>query len=187
VLAFADELAPRLDTSGAGGHYWFITHSPGTNFTLTFYQVNNPQFPSTSQVASLAWIEGNLPTGTNIIDLPDLEISTNLNGMVFEPEVPADGYSISAAAISPSNKIRFSWSLYSQGETYYVELGLVGSDQVLWTSPEVNASSLMWDGTLDNESHISSGTYWWRVAAGKTLANYWFISYTQNRTINFTP
>jgi hypothetical protein len=187
VLAFQDDIAPRLATTGAGGHYWFTTRSPGTFFTLTFYQVNNPQFPSTSQVASLAWIEGNLPTGTDIIDFPDLEISINLNGMIFGPQAPADGVSYSAAAISPSNPIQFSWSLYNQGETYYVELGLVGSDQVLWTSPEVNASSLMWDGTLDNGSHISSGTYWWRVAVRKTLADYSFISNTQERTIIFTP
>jgi len=188
VVAFKDDEASRLDTTDANGNYGFVTLAPGTSFTLAFYQVNNPQLTPASEIALTALIEGDLPIGANPIQLPDLEVSINLNGVMFELQGPADGTSYSAAAISLSNPIQFDWSLYYQAENYFVELGASGSDDVSWNSAEVVPTNLMWDGTLGDGSHVTSGTYWWHAAAGKSLpGDYWFISYSQDLSIVFTP
>jgi hypothetical protein len=187
VVDFEDDVAPRSDTTDSGGHYSFITLAPGTTFSLTFNQGDNPHLTPTSEVASLARIEGNLPTGVNIIDLPDLEVSINLNRMIFELQTPIDGATFSAAAISPSNPIQFTWSLYNQGGSYHVELGPNGRNDPIWTSSQLASTSLMWNGTLDDGSHISEGAYWWRVAGTKSLGNYVLVIFTKRLDILFNP
>ena len=187
VVKFADDVAPRQASTNLGGHYWFITLAPGANFTLTFNQPDNPRLTPTSEVASLAWIEGTVPTSGGIIDLPDLEVSINLNGVIFELQNPADVTSFSASSISSSNPIQFIWSLYNQGESYYIELGPKESDEPIWSSDELASNNFMWNGTLDDGSHIAQGIYWWRVAAIKPLGNYFLVVYTQQFHISFTP
>jgi hypothetical protein len=187
VVEFADDVATRKATTIFGGHYWFITLAPGTNFTLTFNQSDNLRLTPTPEVASLAWIAGTLPTGVNIIDLPDFEVSINLNGILFEPQTPADGTSYSASAISLSNPIQYNWSLYSQGGTYMVQLGPNGSDVPIWSSSQLALPTFMWNGTLDDGTHITQGTYWWRVSVTKSLGNYILVVFTQQFTIKFTP
>jgi len=187
VVEFQDDVAPRQSTTNSGGHYWFSTLAPGTTFSLTFNQGDNPQLTPASEIASLAWIEGTLPTGINTIDLPDFEISTYLNGMIFQLQTPVDGATYSAAAISSSNPIQFIWSLYNLGVSYHVELGPNASDQPIWTSSEAASNNLMWNGTLDDGTHISQGAYWWRVAATKSLGNYTLVVYTQQWDILFNP
>jgi hypothetical protein len=187
VVDFADDAAPRQDTTDPSGHYHFISLAPGTSFSLTFNQVDNPQLAPTAEVASLAWIEGTLPVGSNIIQLPDFEISLNINNILFEPQSPADGAAYSAAAIGQSNPIQFNWTVYNQAVSYYVELGLNGNDQPYWSSNDTTQTSVMWDGILDDGSHISQGGWWWRVAATKSLGNYTLVVYTQQRHIIFIP
>lgn len=187
LVEFEDDVAPRSGTTNPGGHYSFMTLAPGTAFSLTFKQGDNPQLTPVSEIASLAWIEGTLPTGINIIDLPDIEVSINLNGMIFELQTPADGASFSAAVISQSNPIQFNWSLYNQGGSYHVELGPNGSDEPIWTSRQLATTNVMWNGTLDDGTHISQGAYWWRVAVTKSLGNYVFVIFTQQFDILFTP
>lgn len=187
VVEFADDVGPRQATTNPGGHYWFITLAPGTDFTLKFHQSDNPNLTPTSEVASLAWIEGTLPTGVNIIDLPDFDVSIDLNGMIFELQNPADTDSYSASSISTSNPIQFIWSLYNQGGSYHIELGPNGSDEPIWTSSQLASTNYMWNGTLDDGSHISQGRYWWRVAATKSLSNYVLVIFTQQFHISFTP
>ena len=187
VVEFQDDVASRQSTTNSGGHYWFTTLAPGTTFSLTFNQGDNPRLTPALEIASLAWIEGTLPTGINIIDLPDFEVSTNLNGMIFQLQTPVDGATYSAAAISSSNPIQFIWSLYNQGVSYHVELGPNASDQPIWTSSEVPSNNLMWNGTLDDGTHISQGAYWWRVAMTKSLGNYALVIYTQQWDILFNP
>ncbi len=187
IVDFADDVAPRSDTTDAGGHYRFITLAPGTNFYLKFVLTDNPSLAPQSDISSLAWIEGSLPTGIDHIQLPDLEISLNLNGMIFDLQAPVQGSSYSASAISNANPIQFIWSAYAQGESYFVELGENNNDVPIWTSGETTSTNIMWDGTLDDGTHITQGNYWWRVSSAKTIGDYFQIIYTQEWNIIFTP
>ncbi len=186
-VEFVDDAASRQDTTDPGGHYWFTTLAPGTNFTLTFNHASNPQLTPVAEIASFAWIEGTLPSGVDTIQLPDLEVSLNIDGMIFDLQTPTDGSTYSAAAISSSNPIQFNWSLYNQGESYYAELGEAGSDEPLWISNEATLTTLMWDGTLADQTHITQGDYWWRVAATKSLGDFTLIVFTQEWDITFNP
>lgn len=186
-MEFEDDVASRQSSTNPGGHYWFTTLAPGTAFSLTFNQNDNPQLTPAFDIASLAWIEGTLPTGVNTIDLPDFEISLNLNGATFDPQSPVDGAAYSASAISNSNPIQFTWSLYSLGGSYHVELGLHGSDQPIWSTGQIAEAYYMWNGTLDDGTHISEGAYWWRVAVTKNLGNYVVVIFTQPWDILFNP
>jgi len=187
IVEFSDDDPSRQATTNPGGHYWFITLAPGTTFTLAFSQVDNPRLTPVPEIASLAWIEGTLPTGVDIIDLPDLEVSLNLDGVRFELQAPADGASYSAATISPSNPIQFIWTPYNLGESYYIVLGANGSEDALWISSDTTTTNLMWNGTLDDGSHISEGAYWWRVAVKNSLGNYKLIAFTQEWDLLFNP
>jgi Carboxypeptidase regulatory-like domain len=187
LVEFADDVSPRQTTTNSSGHYWFTTLAPGADFTLTFNQSDNRRLTPTAQVASLAWIEGTLPTGVDIIDLPDFEVSTNLNGMFFELLTPSNGSSFSASAISASNPIQFAWSLYSTGETYMIQLGTSGSNDSIWSYNQPSSTSYMWNGTLDDGTHIKQGSYWWEVSVTKSLANYVLVVFTQQFQIQFNP
>ncbi len=186
LVRFADDAAPRQGTTIQGGHYSFTTLAPGTSFKLTFEQADNPSLAPATEVTSLALIEGNLPTGVNPIDLPDLEISINLNGLLFEPETPLNGSSYPASVINAANPVQFIWALYSQGGSYHIELGPTGSDEPIWTSNVIYTNNFMWDGTLSDGMHITQGTYWWRVSATKSLGNYIAVIFTQQFNISFT-
>jgi hypothetical protein len=187
LVKFADDTAPRQGITNSGGHYSFLTLAPGTTFTLTFNQADNPNLTPTADIASMARLEGTLPTGVNPIDFPDLEISINTGGMIFALQTPVDGASYSAAAINSSNPIQFIWSIYSQGGTYHIEVGPNGTDEPAWTSPPLTTSSYMWDGTLDTGSHITQGTYWWRVTSTRALSTYSVVIYTHSFDLIFNP
>ncbi len=187
VVVFADDVTPRQGSTDQGGHYRFITLAPGVNFSLTFNQADNLRLTPTAEVASLAKVEGTLPTGVNIIDLPDFEVSLNLSGSLFELQSPTDGAAYSASAISTSNPIQFNWSLYPLGGTYQVQVGSSTSDIPAFSSSQLAATSYMWNGTLDDGSHITQGTYWWRVAVTKSLGNYVVVIYTQQFDLVFNP
>ncbi len=187
VVSFADDTAARSSTTIAGGHYSFITLAPGSDFILTFKQSNNPGLTPAAEIVSIGWIEGTLPADVNPIDLPDLEISLNLSGMLFALIAPEDGAAYSAGAINASNPIQFSWSLYNQGGSYSVALGPAGSDQPTWVSNQLASTSYMWDGTLTDGTHITAGNYWWRVAVKKSQGNYVVVLYTQPSDISFSP
>lgn len=187
VVEFKDDVAPRQASTNSTGHYRFTTLAPGTSFSLTFKQSSNPQLTPAAEITSLALIIGNLPIGMNTITIPDFEISINTDEGIFETLAPMDGGTYSAALISSANRIQFVWSLYNQGSSYRVELGLHDSDQVLWTSNSTTLTTVTWDGTLGDGSHITQGSYWWRVSATNPLANYTVIIYTQAWDILFNP
>jgi hypothetical protein len=187
IVEFSDDAPARKASTNNGGHYSFITMAPGTSFYLMFKQADNPQITPVSEIASFAWLEGTLPTGMDIFDLPDLEVSLNVGGMNFAQQTPADGEAFSAAVISSANPIQFSWTVYNQGDTYYIELGVNGSEDPIWTSPETVSTNLMWNGTLDDGSHISAGNYWWRVAVSNTIAEYKLIAFTHKWDLVFNP
>jgi hypothetical protein len=187
LVEFADDDPPRDASTNSGGRYSFITLSPGTTFTLSFSQADNPQLIPVSEVAPIAWIEGTIPIGIDTIDLPDLEVSLNTEGIFFELQTPVEGATFSAAAISPTNPIQFIWSPYNQGNSYHVELGKNGSADPIWTSSETDLTNLWWNGTLDDGGHITEGTYWWQVAVRKTLGDYTLVVYTQKSDLIFNP
>ncbi len=187
VVWFEDDVAARQTTTDSGGHYTFVTLAPGTHFTLTFKQDDNHQLTPASQITSLARIEGTLPTGVDTIQLPDFEISLNLDDMLFQLLTPVNGAAYSAAYISPSNKIQFIWTLYGQGGSYHVELGPNGSDVASYSSDQLASTYDWWDGTLDNGTHITEGAYWWRVAVTDSLGAYVMDLYTQPFDLIFNP
>jgi hypothetical protein len=187
VVSFADDVTSRQSTTNAGGHYSFITLAPGTNFILTFKQSDNPGLTPTTNIASLEWIEGTLPTNLNPIDFPDLEVSINLSGMIFQLISPVNGATYSASAISSSNPLQFSWTLYSLGGSYSVELGPNGVDQPIWVTGQLASTSSMWNGTLTDGTHIAAGNYWWRVAVTKSLGGYIQVIHTQRFDLLFNP
>jgi hypothetical protein len=187
LVTFADDTAPRQSRTDSGGHYSFTTLAPGTSFILTFNQTDNPNLTPPAEIASRIYIEGTLPQGVNPIDIPDMEISINLLGIIFEPQMPVDGAAYSASSINSSYPLQFIWTLYSLGGSYHVELGPNGSDEPIWTSPLLAASNYSWDGTLDDGSHITQGSYWWRVSVTKSLGNYVEVIYTQPFDILFNP
>jgi hypothetical protein len=187
VLNFADDATPRQTTTGPGGHYTFVTLAPGTAFTITFNQAENPNLTPPAEITSYTLIEGTLPIGVNPILIPDLEISIDLNSMLFSLLTPVDGATYSASAIRASNPLQFTWLLYSGGGSYHIELYPNGSDQPIWSSGLLSSTSYMWDGTLDNGNHITQGTYWWRVSVTRSLANYVEVIYTQPFDLFFNP
>jgi hypothetical protein len=187
VIEFSDDNPPRKSNTDAGGHYSFITLAPGTAFTLVFDQDNNPQLTPDPEIAPLAWIEGTLPTGVNTIALPDLDLSLNIEGMVFRLVTPVDGAAFSAAVISQANPLQFIWAFYYLGDTYFIELGPNGSDEPAWISGNTTSTNMMWNGTLDDGSHISKGAYWWRVGVNKSLGIYKLIAFTPKWDLVFNP
>jgi hypothetical protein len=187
LVVFADDVTARQASSDQGGHYWFITLAPGTDFTLTFNQADNLRLTPTAEVASFAKIEGTLPTGVDIIDLPDFEVSLNLNGSLFELQAPVDEAAYSASAISTANPIQFNWSLYALGGTYQVQVSPSGSDTPIFSTIQLASSSYMWNGTLDDGTHITQGTFSWRVAVTKSLGNYIVTIFTQQFDLVFNP
>ncbi len=187
VVRFEDDTPQRQSPTNSGGHYSFVTLAPGTNFILTFKQSDNPGLTPAAEITSLALIKGTLPTAVNPIDLPDLEISINQSGMFFALGAPVDGAAYSAGAINASTPLPFSWSLYSQGGSYSVELGPHGVDQPTFVTGQLAATSYMWDGTLTDGTHITAGNYWWRVAVTKSLGNYILVLYTQPFDLTINP
>jgi hypothetical protein len=186
-VSFVDDATPRQDTTNEDGHYWFITLAPGTSFTLSFSHSDNAQLTPSLEIASIAWIEGNLPVGVEVINLPDLDISLLIDDMFFELQTPQDGATYSAAAISPTNPIQFSWTTYDQGDTYFIELGEADNEQPAWTSIDTTTTNLMWNGTLGDGSHITEGIYWWRVGVERMVGNYRVVVFTPAWNLNFNP
>ncbi len=187
VVLFADDTPQRQALTNPSGRYSFTTLAPGASFILTFRQSDNPNLAPRTEIASLINVEGTLPINSNPITIPDIEISLNFGGIFFEPQSPIDGASYPASVINSANPLQFLWTLYSQGGSYHVELGPTGSDIPVWTSPLVAGNNYMWDGTLTDGTHITQGTYWWRVTVTKSLGNYVEVIYTQQLDIIFTP
>jgi hypothetical protein len=187
IVEFRDDDPARKVKTDSNGYYSFISLAPGTAFRLAFNQADNPQLTPAPEIASLARIEGTLPHGDTIIDLPDLEVSINIQGIIFSLVAPVDGATFSARVISPSNPLQFSWTLYYQGDSYYSELGPKGDDEPVWISGSTTSTSLMWNGILNDGSHISTGSYWWRVEVNKTLENYELAAFTHEWDLIFNP
>jgi hypothetical protein len=187
VVEFRDDVDQRQSATDQKGYYSFITLAPGTEFKLTFNQDDNAQLIPGAYITSLARIEGSLPINANPIQLPDLEVSIDLDDVLFEPQTPADGSTYAASLISQANRFQFVWSQYNPGGSYHVELYPFTSDVPIWTSNQTSSTNMRWNGILDDGTHITEGTYWWRVAASRVIGSYTEVIFTQSSDITFNP
>jgi hypothetical protein len=187
VVSFRDDQPSRTAVTDAQGRYWFTTLAIGIDFVLTFEQATNPQLASSTQIASTALIYGYLPTSTTVVNLPDLEISVVLNGLTFEPTIPVDGAVFNATNITNNNPIQLAWTAYPQVEYYYAELSSLNTDELLWGSENTTLTNVMFDGTLDDGTKITAGSYYWVVAANRPSGNYYLTIYSQLRDIVINP
>jgi hypothetical protein len=186
-VSFRDDQPPRSFITDSQGRYWFTTYAIGIDFLLSFEQSANPQYTSATPIASTALLYGYLPSGSTVITLPDLEISLVLNGQSFEPTTPLDGATFNAANITSANPIQFVWTTYNQAEYYYVELSPSASDEILWGSENTTSTNAMFNGSLDDDTQISAGTYRWFVAANRAINDYYLVIYTQPRSLVINP
>jgi hypothetical protein len=187
TVEFRDDQPARTAVTDSEGRYWFKTMAIGADFTLTFDQTANPQLTTSTPIAYIALMYGYLPAGSQVISLPDLEISLVLNGQTFEATSPADGAAYSAATITSANPVPFVWTAYNQADMYYVELTTAETDEILWGSENTTSTTVMFDGTLDDGTNISAGSYRWLVAASRPTGNYRLVVYTRPRSLLVNP
>jgi len=186
-VSFRDDQPARSSLTDTQGRYWFTTYAIGVDFLLAFEQSVNTSYTSVATVASTVLLYGYLPAGSSVIILPDLEIGLVLNGQSFEPTTPIDGASYNSAVISSANPLQFTWTTYNQADFYYVELYSSDSDVLLWGSENTTSTSVMFNGTLDDGTHISAGTYKWYVAANRAINDYTLTVYTKPRSLLINP
>ena len=153
-------------TTDAEGYYAFNAVSLDGNFSVTFAQEWNAQL-SAGSVASWAWLDGFAPSGDLTFELPDLEISLEVESQRFAQMAPADGASFSAGQLSCQNPIRFEWTPYPDAMHYWVDLGVEGEDTPVWQSSLLFPTSYSFCGTLSDGSSIEAGAYWWNIGVQK--------------------
>jgi hypothetical protein len=160
-------------TVGADGTYTFASLPPSTEgYILLFAQEWNSQY-GIDEVISWGWLGPIVVETDAVIQLPNFDIS--LQG--FEQVVPQPNATFSAANISSANPILFEWAAYPGAIKYWVDLVRGSEQHVLWQSAPVQATSLAFDGTIGNGSHIEPGEYWWGVGARRQLGAYTLAVY----------
>jgi hypothetical protein len=187
TVSFIDDQPSRSAVTAADGQYWFTTLAIGASFTLSFNLDENLQLSPSAQLASTAFLQGFLPGSSPVINLPDLEISLLLDGHSFEPLSPLDGAGFDRDVIAPPNPIQFTWTTYNFADYYFVELRTSEKDEVLWTSPRTTSTNVMFDGELDDGTHIPADTYAWFVIASRPAGIYRLTVYTLPREMVITP
>jgi len=169
-------------TTNANGRYAFDSASLEGTFNVVFAHEWNAQRYTADQVASWAWLEGAAPSDDTGIQLPDLEISLEVNSERFEQVEPAAGASFSAGQISPRTPLTFEWTPYS-GAGYWVDLGREGETGPVWKSLLTSLTSISFNGTLNDETSITAGTYWWSVGAQKQMGAFKLFVYGWPRAL----
>jgi hypothetical protein len=167
----------------ARGFYTFDNLSiSGTGFNVLFTQEQNEQY-DVGEVVSWAWLGPITLSDGQAVELPDFEIG--LRGL--EQVTPASGASFSTADISKRAPLTFAWEPYAGASTYWVDL-MEGDELItVWQSPLVSATSVAFDGTLDDGAHIAAGAYWWGVGARKSLGSYHLTVYGYLPALVITP
>lgn len=185
VLIMEDQASQAVAevTTGPQGGYTFTGLDPSAEgYNLVFTQENNEALP-VEGVLSLAWV-GPIPLEAgDALELPDLDIS--LQG--FQQQQPAPGASVSAAGISPSDPLEFSWGTHPAASQYWVDL-LLGEDQVpVWGSFLSDDPSATFDGQLVDGSQVEPGDYWWGIGAEGELGEYDLTVYGALAALTITP
>jgi hypothetical protein len=173
-------------TTDANGRYAFDSASLEGTFNVVFAHELNAQYTA-DQVASWAWLEGEAPSDDAGVELPDLEISLEAGSERFEQVAPAAGASFSAGQISPRTPLTFEWKPYAEATSYWVDLGREGDAAPVWQSLLTSRTSTSFNGTLNDETSITAGTYWWSVGAQTQMGEFEFFVYGWPRALIIEP
>jgi hypothetical protein len=177
--------ATTTTTTDADRRYAFDSTSLEGTFNVEFAQAWNEQY-EVGEVASWAWLEGEAPSDGAGIELPDLEISLEVNAEMFEQVAPAAGASFSTGQITPRTPLTFEWTPYSGASLYWVDLYRKGETDPVWQSllPLTYSS---FNGTLNDKTSITAGTYWWSVGAQKQIGAFELFVYGWPRALIIEP
>lgn len=186
-VTFRDDQPARSAVTDPQGRYWFTTYAIGVDFLLTFEQAANTQYTPSTPIAFTAGLSGYLPAASSVITLPDLEISLLISGLSFELTTPLNGATFSVPNITAANPIQFVWTTYNQAQEYYVELCQADNDVILWGSANTTSTNVMFDGILDDNTHIVAGSYTWYVAANRDLSGMTLTVFAQPRSLVVVP
>jgi hypothetical protein len=178
-----DPARTTTTTTDVDGRYTFDSASLEGTFDVVFAYEWNTQRYTADQVASWAWLEGEAPSDDAGIELPDLEISLEVDSERFEQVAPAAGASFSTGQISPRTPLTFEWTPYSGASFYWVDLGREGEATPVWQSLLTFGTTSSFNGTLNDETSITAGTYWWSVGAQKQIGAFKFFVYGWPRAL----
>lgn len=170
-------------TTDAQGIYTFGNLTAlGSGFNVLFAQEWNEQY-DTGEVASWAWLGPLTVLRETAVEVPDFEIGL----MGFEQLTPPSGTSLSAGDISAQNPLTFEWAPYPQSSAYWVDLTKGDDFNRVWQSALVETTSVAFDGTLDDGSHVTADTYWWGIGARKDVGGHFLTAYGYLSTLVITP
>ncbi len=168
------------------GCYAFPSTSVQGTFSVVFAQEWNAQLVN-PKIASWVWFEGMALVKGLAVEMPDLDISLEINSQYFRQSAPAEGVSISGDQISYNTPLLFEWSTYYGASSYWMDLGRLGETTPLWKSPTLYTDSVEFYGMLDDGSRIYEGSYWWSVGAQKQVGVYEFTVYSPPRSLVIVP
>jgi len=172
-----------VSTTDAQGVYTFDNLAiSGAGFNVLFAQEWNGQY-DVSEVISWAWLGPITISSGAAVEMPDLEIGL----LGFDQVSPPAGASFSAGEISAQSPLIFEWAPYPAASSYWVDLAEGDDQAIVWQSALVNTTSVAFDGTLDNGSHIAASTYWWGVGARKDVGDYQLTIYGYLPALIITP
>jgi hypothetical protein len=147
-----------------------------------FAQEWNPRY-EIGQVISWGWMGPVAVEGGTTVHLPDFEIS-----LLGFGQVGPDPYvAVSAEAISDANPIVFEWTAYPQAVVYWVDLSFGEELEAVWQSDLLEGTSVPFDGTLDDGSHVQPGEYWWGVGVQQELGAYTVTKYGYQQRLAVEP
>ncbi len=138
-----------------------------TELDVLFAQEWNEQY-DVSEVVSWAWLGSLTISKGKTVEMPDFEIG--LQG--FEQINPPTDASYSAGDISAQTPLTFEWMPYPAASAYWVDLAQGDDSTIVWQSSLVDATSVIFDGVLNDGSHIMADNYWWGIGARKDVGNY---------------
>ena len=176
-------------TTDAQGCYTFanltapgLLSALGPGFNVLFAQEWNEQY-DVGDVVSWAWMGPLTISRGTTVEVPDFEISL----LGFEQVTPSSGASFSAADISPQNPVTFEWAPYPAASAYWVDLTKGDDLNRVWQSTLVDTTHVDFDGTLEDDSHVTADTYWWGVGARKGVGDYQLTVYGYLPTLLIAP
>jgi hypothetical protein len=150
------------------------------------YEWNAQQYTA-GEVASWAWLEGDAPPDDIATELPDLEISLEVNSERLEQVVPADGASFPVGQISTQTPLAFEWTPYPGATRYWVDLGRESETTPVWQSLLTLFTSASFNGTLTDGTTVTAGAYWWSVGTRKQVGEYQSFVYGWPRSLTIEP
>jgi hypothetical protein len=150
-------------------------------FNVLFSKEFNERYDD-AEVVSWTWL-GPVTVSETTTELPDFEVGL----LSFEQIHPPPEESLSVDEISAQNLLTFEWTPYPGASVYWVDL-MQGDDlNLVWQSPFVDTTAVGFNGTLDDDSHITPGTYWWGVGASKEVGEYELTAYGYLTAFDITP